>query len=843
MPIFVVRMRRGLIVVILLIPALLSCRKDDGQAPVKGLAGMVFTLGQPSGAAADVPYWHSGDKVAILDGLGAHEFTTAGHGRQASFRGTADAGSEQWFAVYPYDAGLKLSGRSFPASVPSEQVYDPSLKYDASALLLSARIRDRAQAAPVDVNNAFLRFTLEGYGIRSVTLRGFGGEAVSGSGRVTYNTTGAHLEIVSGCDSVRIVPSGGSTFQPGTVCICVAPVLFEDGFSLLFEREEDGFTAARVMNGRAELSAGCSLELGPVSMDALEWSGETVVRPPLFTAENRRKCLRFLENYLDVKSAARNADAILSSMQSDGSWSNIDYASKVRSGWPTVEHIRNMRTLACGAYADNRQDCLEAFCKALDFWIVRNPVCPNWYANDISVPMTLGPAAILIRDRLNALQTEQVVKIMSESYIGMTGQNKVWMSGNVLMRAIIEEDEELVYKARASMLDEIVVTTGEGIQPDWSFHQHGAQLQFGNYGLSFVTVFADWFPAFEGTPLEISGDKRDILVNYIYNGPYRVVWKGYFDMSACGRQVTKNSQKSKANSLLNAMKKLGLEQYEITGPVYYPRSDFGVYRSDGWYASIRMQSKRVKGFEQTNSENMRGYFSSDGALLVRRSGREYEDVAPAWNWRRVPGVTAYDDGTELFGCKAAAPYNKTDLVFGKAEGDKMVAAMDLVRDGLAARKAWFFTPKGIICLGCGISKSDGTQVTTSVDQCRLNGTVETGDGWVRHNGITYVSIDGSFVQAPEAHSGDWYSIHPNYNKTLVTMNLLDIYIDHGKSPSGASYAYVIVPDGSSSADAAAWAKGTVKILSNTTSVQKVDVGDSVLTVDWERGEASVAPAV
>lgn len=77
--------------------------------------------------------------------------------------------------------------------------------------------------------------------------------------------------------------------------------------------------------------------------------------------------------------------------------------------------------------------------------------------------------------------------MMQNAKFGMTGQNKVWLAGNVLIRALLQNDEALVKKARDIIVSEIVLGQKEGIKSDWSFHQHGPQQQFGNYGLSFVS--------------------------------------------------------------------------------------------------------------------------------------------------------------------------------------------------------------------------------------------------------------------------------------------------------------------------------------------------------------------
>ena len=81
-------------------------------------------------------------------------------------------------------------------------------------------------------------------------------------------------------------------------------------------------------------------------------------------------------------------------------------------------------------------------------------------------------------------EKQEAIRVMEQSQFGMTGQNKVWLAGNVLIRGLLLNDAELIKEARENICSEIVLGQKEGIQPDWSFHQHGPQQQFGNYGLS-----------------------------------------------------------------------------------------------------------------------------------------------------------------------------------------------------------------------------------------------------------------------------------------------------------------------------------------------------------------------
>ena len=61
---------------------------------------------------------------------------------------------------------------------------------------------------------------------------------------------------------------------------------------------------------------------------------------------------------------------------------------------------------------------------------------------------------------------------MGNAKFGMTGQNKVWLAGNIMMRALLQNDAELVKIARDTIVSEIVTGKIEGIKDDWSFHQH-----------------------------------------------------------------------------------------------------------------------------------------------------------------------------------------------------------------------------------------------------------------------------------------------------------------------------------------------------------------------------------
>jgi chondroitin AC lyase len=58
----------------------------------------------------------------------------------------------------------------------------------------------------------------------------------------------------------------------------------------------------------------------------------------------------------------------------------------------------------------------------------------------------------------------------------------------------------------------------EGIQQDKSFHQHGAQLYNGGYGLDFGADAGRFVAFVWGTQFQIPPDRREIFSSYLLDG-------------------------------------------------------------------------------------------------------------------------------------------------------------------------------------------------------------------------------------------------------------------------------------------------------------------------------------
>lgn len=545
------------------------------------------------------------------------------------------------------------------------------------------------------------------------------------------------------------------------------------------------------------------------------------------------------ELFLKVPMGDKEMEALIEMQRPDGSWTDIDYKDPGEGFWQPSLHAFRFYRLAVRYGQKGDERALEAALRSLDYWSSAALVCNNWWHGEIGIPRLMGPAFVLLKDRMGPERLKKAVCVMGAASFGQTGQNRVWLAGNVLLRAILEDNESLAAQARDEMLSELRFAPegNEGLQADYSFHQHGPQFQSGNYGLSFAISLSWWARVLKGTGLDFPEKEEEALRSFVQKGLSPLIWNGWFDPNACSRQVFPNAQSGKALCIAYAAKNLGISLDAEDGGTYFPCSDFGVFRGEGWYASIRMQSSRTIGFETVNDENMKGYFSSDGALMVRLKGNEYDNIWPLWDWHHIPGVTSWDDGAPIWGnrCGKAEdscwPYNNSEKVSGLSRDGMMIAAMDYNRDSLCCHKAWFFYRDGIICLGTGITKPGEALVSTTIEQNFLEGRICKGKRGVCHRHISYLLLDDSdYSVSTSEHYGQWNWMSPTLPEDQISAPLFEMVINHGTNPSGASYAYAIVP-GKGLIQAQRELRA-VKVLYNTPQKQSVSIDGKILSVDW-----------
>lgn len=522
------------------------------------------------------------------------------------------------------------------------------------------------------------------------------------------------------------------------------------------------------------------------------------------------------------------ANELLNSMKADGSWPGLDYKNKQRSEWPLMKHLEYMRIIA-SAYSSEKSsmykndEVAQKYLASLRFWLKSNPGSNNWWYGKIGIPRDISPSVIMMYDLLSDSDKSYLKPVLDKSVIGMSGQNKVWLAGNVLFRGAIYDNDAEIEEGSKIIKNELVMRLrGEGIQADWSYHQHGSQLQFGNYGLHFIEDMVKWIYVLYGTPFAFEGDRVETLRNYMLEGQQWVVWKNAMDISSCGRQLFIDSPKKKCANLFERTKELQNidiehnneydDMFDYTKTIGFKHfwcSDYSVKRTKDYFFSVKMCSSRVLGAESCNGENLQGYHMGDGVALLYQTGKEYENIFPYWNWKKVPGLTVVQDSKPLPVLTAWGYKIESDFAGGVTDGTNGITAMTYTRDGVNAEKSWFVFGDEIVCVGDNIKSDLNDNITTSVNQMRGFGKVYTNNGefgtniceqhndvqWVWHDNVGYVFPEKSDLYISDRiHDGSWSTVANVYPDKKESARIFSLWLEHGVKPDNATYSYIMLPD-------------------------------------------------
>lgn len=308
--------------------------------------------------------------------------------------------------------------------------------------------------------------------------------------------------------------------------------------------------------------------------------------------------------------------------------------------------------------------------------------------------------------------------------------------------------------------------------------------------------------------------------------------------------------------------------------------DRAIHRTGDYLFTLSMHSARIQNTEIMNGENLTGWHQGAGATyLYNQDNRQYTGaywatvnpyrlagttVVPFHIGNGVPDSTGYlqeGDWTSKehwVGGSSIGNYGINGMVLsGDVERTKLTYAPNM-----RAMKSYFMFEDEIVCLGSGITNSDmDLPVETTIENRHLNqdasnvvtvdgtteefqaertnmeeiidGTADTAgktfedvkwahlDGEGENGGIGYYfpRENQSVQMRKTTNSGNWNLI--GTTEGICEESYFEMWFDHGKNPSQASYEYVILPgkDVQQAEDYASHPQITV--LSNTPEVQAV----------------------
>lgn len=581
-----------------------------------------------------------------------------------------------------------------------------------------------------------------------------------------------------------------------------------------------------------------------------------------------------------VAAAVKAGRDVSETLLDDGSWPDIDYAGAARSNWQAASHLHRLQLMAIAcrlAQGDPSASTLRTkTLLALSFWLDHDYQNPNWWWNEIGTPQAIGRAAILMRDSLTPDQMQKTIKILDRSVLSMTGANLTWVASNAIVKGCLERRPDIIAQAYSRLYQEIKIAgpDEEGIQEDYSFHQHGAQIYSGGYGRQFEAdcvrnILSAW-----GTKFQIPPDRLAIFVKFQLEGQQWMMRGAQFDYNVIGRELTRREDRAPDYASVPAAGPLpattiGLASVEtssrtdllayaerraciasaapLSGSRAYWLSDYVAHQRPGYFVGLRMCSSRMRNGETVNGEGLKSRYLSYGATFIYRTGNEYHNIFPVWNWRRIPGTTVEQDDASLL--DSVNDLGAESFAGGASDGRFAVAAQDLKLGHVAGRKAWFFFDDGLVALGAALSCPTGNSLITCVNQCLQNGEETSGTlpdpqqtggdsadcRWVVHDGVGYVfPLGGAVSDSTGPQTGRWSDIGSGSSQN-VTADVFSLTIDHGTQARDASYAYEVLPG---------WKPSQLqqtlrrfKIVANTSDAQAVfDADADVLqVVFWKAG--------
>ncbi|HEY9510538.1 MAG TPA: glycoside hydrolase family 88 protein, partial [Verrucomicrobiae bacterium] len=568
----------------------------------------------------------------------------------------------------------------------------------------------------------------------------------------------------------------------------------------------------------------------------------------------------------------------ISTLSVEGSWPDVDYQDQDRAFWKTVVHLDRTRLLA-QAWANSESSLhhdakLEnATMRALDFWLAKRFQNPNWWWNQIGVPGFMADIVTLLNNELTGERRADALEVLAQSGNPRSGSgaNTIWIADLALQRGALMHDAKLIADCSRMLAGEIKITTEDGIQPDFSFHQHYARLQQFSYGRPYLTTAARIAWQLRGTPWSVPNEKVAILADLALRGDQWMCRGIYTVPSTIDRSVSRPGTLAWSNirttlkqlvellperaaELENFIARQNGEGEPLIGARTFPRSDFITFQRPQFSFFLKTLSDRTLLAEVgLNSENLKGTLLNCGDHYLLRDGREYFDLAPVWDWKLLPGVTF---------AEGAGEPQRQSFVGAVTDGTDCATAMDYrfgAKDKtlLSAKKFWACHNDVVICLMADLNAPDLQQpVRTALDQCRWRGAVTICDDsgnqflfpggetnlnarWVHHAGFGYAPLGGLQISVrAESASGSWKSINSALSGETVTTPVFLPVLEHGIAPADQNSGFVIVA-GDVSETAKMFSKPSWRVLRNDSGAQAVKFADGTMLAVVYRADETV----
>lgn len=557
---------------------------------------------------------------------------------------------------------------------------------------------------------------------------------------------------------------------------------------------------------------------------------------------------RLIDTYAEVGNpifAQRHMDAL----DAEGRFPDIDYTGL--EGYQ--DHLERTSVMVQVYYQDvgrlsGNADLYAAAVLALDRWLTDDYIDSNWWWTYIGFPTRLVPLTSLIAQDLRDSDPSAYTKLIDYHYRVHEyflrnphggGANLADMGYAAAVGAIADGNTtkltDIVDNSFAEVIRYIPYNSNaDGVRIDGTIFSHGPQLYNATYGREFLNSSILGIALLKDTPWDQGEEAVHFIEDQLLNGIRAMSYGDWMDYNTMGRAISRKNSHQIANGFVNIIETLLtldpeypeelqhlLERIDRDAATthegahgvhefYY--GDFLTWVTENFYTSIRMISERTSYNESGNGEGLYNAHFGDGINLTLVHGDEYDKMSVLWDYERLPGLTAENNGT-VTRLNSWADYGKAAYAGSASTESLAVSAMRLDHDRLTGWKSWFVVPEGVVALGSGINAPRSNQpVLTTINETIYEdairygfgaeevGTVESGENvtlngnaWVWHRDIGYLLLDeeGSAKVEAEFRSGDWSEIGTSSGR--VEGDVMSLYFDHEIRPQNAGYAYMTLP--------------------------------------------------
>ncbi|MEQ6118342.1 polysaccharide lyase family 8 super-sandwich domain-containing protein [Reichenbachiella sp. MALMAid0571] len=587
-------------------------------------------------------------------------------------------------------------------------------------------------------------------------------------------------------------------------------------------------------------------------------------------------------------------ETLIQSINNDGTWPGINYQDVSRTAFEHRNHLSNQVKLAraykkksSGFYRNKKvKRTLEL---ALQHWVDNDYICENWWHNQIGTPNAMVTLMLIIGNELPDDLVEKIQPMIGRAQIDAPGArpggDRIKIAGihakNLLFINDAEKFNEVinVIESEIKFASSLAMEYGYGIRPiqsgfssrnangrgmqyDYSFHHRtDAVNNTISYGLGYADAFVEWAVYATGTQYAFSGEKLEHLVNYFLDGICKTaVYGKYPDAGAKNRSISRqgtlhaySAQTAERLLLTTNYRKDEIQEIAdirnkgkkptLSHATFFWNSEHFTFQRPDFFTSVRMYSTRVHNMEVPyNSEGLLNHHRGDGTNHISITGDEYYDIAPVFDYQKIPGATILQKPM-LPSEKEIQKLGKTDFVGAVTDGKYGAVGFDFnsPHDPLCARKSWFFFDQEYVCLGAGISSKSDLSVATTLNQCLLRDdvTISTNNkktvipkgekayentDWVFQDGIGYIFPEPATVNIKNNEAtGSWWKINKQTDspKEEISLDVFKLWLDHGAKPGGETYAYIVAPATTVPQLEQGTSQQNIAILSNTPELQAV----------------------